>query len=42
VLTITAGEQEYSYCVSGTTLTMTPQSTTRTGTVTGTVELQRQ
>ncbi len=38
VLTITAGEQEYSYCVSGTTLTMTPQSVGRTGTVV----LQRQ
>jgi hypothetical protein len=26
-LTIEAGTQEYSYCVSGTTLTMTPVST---------------
>ena len=41
-LTITAGEQEYSYCVSGTTLILTPQSVGRTGTLTGTVVLQRQ
>jgi hypothetical protein len=42
VLTMTAGEQEYSYCVSGDTLTLTPQSTPTTGTLTGTVVLQRQ
>jgi len=41
-LTIIAGEQEYSYCVSGATLTMTPQSTSRTGTLTGTVVFMRQ
>jgi hypothetical protein len=41
-LTITAGEQEYSYCVSGDTLTLTQQSTPTTGTLTGTVVLQRQ
>jgi len=41
-LTITAGEQEYSYCVSGTTLTLTPVSVGRTGTLTGSVDLQRQ
>jgi hypothetical protein len=42
VLTVNAGEQEYSYCVSGSTLTLTPQSVGRTGTLTGTVELQQQ
>ncbi len=41
-LTITASEQEYSYCVSGTTLSMTPRSAPTTGTLTGTVVLQRQ
>jgi len=41
-LTITAGEQEYSYCVRGDTLTMTPQSAPTTGTLTGTVVLQRE
>ena len=41
-LTITEGEQEYSYCVSGTTLTVTPLSADTTGTLTGTVVLQRQ
>jgi len=42
LLTVTAGTQEYSYCVSGTALTMTPVSAAVTGTVTGAVELQRQ
>jgi len=41
-LTITAGEQEYSYCVEGTTLTVTPVSVGTTATITGSVELQRQ
>ena len=41
-LTITAGEQEYSYCVEGTTLTMTPMSADVTGTLTGAVELQQE
>jgi hypothetical protein len=41
-LTISAGEQEYSYCVTGDTLTMTPQSAPTRGTLTGTVVLQRQ
>jgi hypothetical protein len=41
-LTITAGEQEYEYCVSGTALSMTPLSVGRSGTLTGAVELQRQ
>jgi hypothetical protein len=40
-LTIEAGTQEYTYCVSGTTLTMTPVSTGKTGTVTGSVVLQK-
>ena len=40
VLTITADEVEYSYCVSGNTMSMTPQSTGSSGTLTGTVELQ--
>jgi hypothetical protein len=33
---------EYSYCVSGNTLTISPQSTSKTGTVTGTIALQKQ
>ena len=41
-LILTAGEQEYSYCVSGSALTLTPQSVDTTGTLTGTVVLQRQ
>jgi len=41
-LTITAGEQEYAYCVSASTLTVTPLSTDTTGTLTGTIVLQRQ
>ncbi len=40
-LVITTGEQEYAYCVSGATLTLTPQSASRTGTLTGTVQLQQ-
>ena len=35
------GTANYSYCVSGTTLSLTPQSAGRTGTLTGTVELQQ-
>jgi len=44
VLTLGQGASEaiLSYCVSGTTLSVTPQSAGRTGTVTGSVELQRQ
>jgi hypothetical protein len=41
LLTISA-DQSYSYCASGATLTMTPQSTVRTTTVTGSIVLQRQ
>jgi hypothetical protein len=41
-LAIEPGTQEYTYCVSGTTLTMTPVSTGKTGTVTGSVALQKQ
>jgi hypothetical protein len=33
---------EYAYCVSGTTLTLTPRSTGKTGTVAGTIVLQKQ
>jgi hypothetical protein len=40
-LTITAGEQEYDYCVHGTALGMIPVSTGRTGTLTGAVVLRR-
>jgi hypothetical protein len=40
-LTITAGAQEYSYCVDGTTLTVTPVSVGRTATITGSVQLQQ-
>jgi hypothetical protein len=42
MLTITEGEQEYSYCVEETTLTMTPVSVSSTGTLTGTVELEQE
>jgi hypothetical protein len=41
-LTIEAGTQEYTYCVSGTTLTLTPVIAALTGTVTGSVVLQKQ
>ena len=41
-LLITAREQEYAYCASGSTVSVTPLSTDRTGTLTGTVLLQRQ
>ena len=41
-LIVTAGEQEYSHCVSGSTVTLTPQSVDTTGTLTGTVVLQKQ
>jgi hypothetical protein len=41
-LMTTTDEQEYSYCVSETTLTVTPLSPDATGTLTGTVVLQRQ
>jgi hypothetical protein len=41
-LTITAGEQEYLYCASGASLTLTPQSVGTTGTLTGSIDLQRQ
>jgi len=40
-LVITTDEQEYWYCVSGATLTLTPQSTARTGLLTGTVQLHQ-
>jgi hypothetical protein len=43
VMTASArGQTQYSYCVSGTTLTMTPQTMGRTGAVIGTIVLQKQ
>jgi hypothetical protein len=42
VLTATPGDLQYSYCVSGATLALTPQSVGTTGTLTGTVELEQQ
>jgi hypothetical protein len=43
MLTASARNQtQYAYCVSGTTLTLTPQTVGRTGTVAGTIVLQRQ
>ena len=41
-ITITPKEQEYSYCVAGTTLAVTPRSTDTTGTLTGIVVLEKQ
>ena len=41
-LTVSEGEQEYTYCVTGTTLTLTPVSTGPSGTITGTVVHQKQ
>ena len=35
-------DTEYSYCVSGNTLTMTPQGELKAGTVTGPIVLQKQ
>ena len=44
VLTISNGsdETEYTYCVSGSTLTLSPKTNPPTGTVTGTIVLMRQ
>jgi hypothetical protein len=44
VVTTSAGQAhtEYAYCVSGSTLTITPQTVSRTGTVMGTIVLQKQ
>ena len=41
-LTILPDEQEYLYCVTGTTLIVTPKSVGKTGTVTGTVVLEKE
>jgi hypothetical protein len=43
VVTTSAGSSNaYSYCVSGDTLVMTPQTTSTTGTLTGTIVLVKQ
>lgn len=44
VVTTSAGQAQtaYEYCVSGSTLTITPQTVSRTGTVMGTIVLQKQ
>ena len=41
-ITVTPDEQEYSYCVAGTTLVVTPKSVGTTGTVTGTIVLEKE
>jgi len=40
-ITVEAGKQEYAYCVSDNTMRITPVSTGATGTVTGSIKLQR-